>query len=518
MFDKVSKIEAAGSGMSLIGHSLLLLRDIGIDIDGGEWQFRSKCAGNNENPANDQANSTQIDRDETAGQVADSLPMPLGLRQNDVSLRRSDGTIVLQTPTESGDQFIVGAFGSVQYNCHRGELQQALLRRAIQVGVLVRTGERVQGIRQWLGSKDVEGWVEVLLEKGVYVEGCAVIGADGVHSVVRESLRRGSFRKDWTQHGHGIDHEDNEKDKKKKAKANMSTRVDEEEIVYEGGAAVPTLRYCGYSCWRGLTSDTSCFTSAREHPVMYKTVAHEGGGQVSFTVGRMPRGRVFWVCDIGYGERQENPEDIHKFIVQAVGKGACGEIEKVIRSTPASAIVRTNIHEVHITCYARTELYYFKSNIVSVLRSCGVAIVSFYFYFSMEVSHFLISPILFHILAHIKTTYHPRVHIGIGRVALIGDAAHAMVHHFGQGACMAIEDSFRLAMCYEKALLAAKSGIEMKGLPFCGRDREISSYGTHNRILRYWTESFFILSVSLGSTYSIFEFRCATHRLSVPVC
>ena len=34
-----------------------------------------------------------------------------------------------------------------------------------------------------------------------------------------------------------------------------------------------------------------------------------------------------------------------------------------------------------------------------------------------------------------------------GRVVLIGDAAHPVVHHFGQGACLAIEDAVRLVQC-----------------------------------------------------------------------
>ena len=32
-----------------------------------------------------------------------------------------------------------------------------------------------------------------------------------------------------------------------------------------------------------------------------------------------------------------------------------------------------------------------------------------------------------------------------GRVTLLGDAAHAMLPHIGQGACMAIEDGYALA-------------------------------------------------------------------------
>jgi 2-polyprenyl-6-methoxyphenol hydroxylase-like FAD-dependent oxidoreductase len=37
-----------------------------------------------------------------------------------------------------------------------------------------------------------------------------------------------------------------------------------------------------------------------------------------------------------------------------------------------------------------------------------------------------------------------------GRVALLGDAAHAMTPHLGQGACQAIEDAVVLAACLDE--------------------------------------------------------------------
>ncbi|WP_369687129.1 FAD-dependent monooxygenase [Streptomyces somaliensis] len=42
---------------------------------------------------------------------------------------------------------------------------------------------------------------------------------------------------------------------------------------------------------------------------------------------------------------------------------------------------------------------------------------------------------------------------GRGRVLLVGDAAHAMTPHLGQGAAMAVEDAYALA-------LALRAGVE----------------------------------------------------------
>ena len=45
----------------------------------------------------------------------------------------------------------------------------------------------------------------------------------------------------------------------------------------------------------------------------------------------------------------------------------------------------------------------------------------------------------------------PLPHWSTARMTLLGDAAHAMVPHFGQGAGQAIEDGFALAICLENA-------------------------------------------------------------------
>jgi zeaxanthin epoxidase len=49
-----------------------------------------------------------------------------------------------------------------------------------------------------------------------------------------------------------------------------------------------------------------------------------------------------------------------------------------------------------------------------------------------------------------------------GRVALLGDSAHAMQPNLGQGGCMAIEDSYELAKLIDEAMPAAQARAEAK--------------------------------------------------------
>lgn len=49
-----------------------------------------------------------------------------------------------------------------------------------------------------------------------------------------------------------------------------------------------------------------------------------------------------------------------------------------------------------------------------------------------------------------------------GRVALLGDSAHAMQPNLGQGGCMAIEDAYELA----KIMSAEMEGRRERGQPF----------------------------------------------------
>ena len=192
-------------------------------------------------------------------------------------------------------------------------------------------------------------------------------------------------------------------------------------------------------CWRGITEDKEAWGGVwgkeggggkdggwggevGEHPVMYKTVVHKGGEKVSFTVGRMGGGRTFWVFDIvmkegevGWVTKRERelrekvgpssssshapsstsypPGALHDYLLSCLGTDTSPEIKTVIRRTKERDIIRTELYDTSPHCFTA---------------------------------------------------------VAKGRVAIVGDAAHPMVHHFGQGACMAIEDSFRVGKLVEK--------------------------------------------------------------------
>ena len=60
---------------------------------------------------------------------------------------------------------------------------------------------------------------------------------------------------------------------------------------------------------------------------------------------------------------------------------------------------------------------------------------------------------------------------GIGRVTLLGDAAHPMTPNLGQGACQAIEDAVVLALCLgerapQPSPCGATKGCVPTGLPW----------------------------------------------------
>jgi 2-polyprenyl-6-methoxyphenol hydroxylase-like FAD-dependent oxidoreductase len=139
------------------------------------------------------------------------------------------------------------------------------------------------------------------------------------------------------------------------------------------------------------------------HPVMYKTSAHppECPG-VSVTVAQASGGRVFWAFDTTMPENSAKPKDLRAFMSSRLGH-VSGEnvtnvdedILGVLASTEEKNVLRTDLYEADALPWTR---------------------------------------------------------IGHGNVILIGDAAHVMVHHFGQGACVAIEDAVRLAQLLDTEL------------------------------------------------------------------
>lgn len=177
--------------------------------------------------------------------------------QNDVSLRRYDGKVLFQVPLFS-DSDLVRNFGSVQYNVHRGELQQQLMNLYTSEGGRLITGRRFVRLHQ------SNGLVTAEFEDNSMITAKLLVGADGAHSAVRRCLFGDT-----------------------------------------------SLRYSGSSCWRGMLqvspSRLSCASktnglgesvSAASNRAMYKTIVHPAGKSASFTCGWTTQNRCFWVLDI----------------------------------------------------------------------------------------------------------------------------------------------------------------------------------------------------------------------------
>lgn len=315
LVDKVKQMKDAGSGMSVIGHSLSILRNLGID-----------------------------------------LPSTIGLKQTDVSLRAHTGQRLFQVPLHA-DPELVREFGSVQYNVHRGELQQALMDVYLREGGRLLTGKRFVSLTQTetacppqsprassssAPTRLSRAAVTATFEDGTTVAAQLLVGADGARSRVRACL-------------YG------------------------EEC----------LRYSGASCWRGFIPECPSAlraTDAAQRQCMYKTVSHPNGFGASFTCGWTTRQRCFWVLDVNYPKDTpfDSEEKAMAFLLEQT-RSFAPEVQTIIRSTKAEALIQTDVYD----CKA--------------------------------------------------------IPCRLGGVVLVGDAGHAVVHHFGQGACLAIEDAVALA-------------------------------------------------------------------------
>ncbi len=160
-----------------------------------------------------------------------------------MTLQTASGRVLFDVPLRS-DGALAQAFGSVQYNVHRGELQQALLARYAAEGGKLVLGRRCVGFEQGADS------VTAVFDDGSRARGALLVGADGVHSAVRAALH--------PQH---------------------------------------RLHYSGFSCWRGIAAAAA--PALRRHPrCMFKTVTAPSGHDISFTAGWTTGARCFWVLDV----------------------------------------------------------------------------------------------------------------------------------------------------------------------------------------------------------------------------
>jgi len=212
--------------------------------------------------------------------------------------------------------------GTITIVVHRAELLSLLLKTLGEDNV--HLGMTCVGYTQ-----DATG-VSVRFADGQQVRGDILIGADGIHSVIRTQLF---------------------------------------------GMIKP--RYVGYTCWRGLA-----------HTTRTNLETWSWGKGCQFGITPMSQGRAYWFVQKYAPEGEVDKPGERKNSLLEQFHDWHDPIPAVIEATAETDILRNDIYE----------------------------------------------------LKHLNQW-------GIGRVTLLGDAAHAMTPNLGQGACQAIEDAVALANC-----------------------------------------------------------------------
>ena len=241
-------------------------------------------------------------------------------------LRRPNGEVLVAM---AGDE-LSRRMGTIAV-AHRAELLE-MLGGHVDRG-RVRLAHRCVAV-----SQDSNGVTARALKNGETVRADALIGADGLRSIVRRQLF--------------------------------------------GNTAV---RYAGYTAWRAVVN-------AKIEP----TIAETWGRGQRFGIVPMAGGRVYWFAVKTAPEGERDPAGGAKKALTGLFRGWHRPIEDLIAAAREESILRSDIYDIEpLRRFARR------------------------------------------------------------RVALLGDAAHAMTPNLGQGACQAIEDSVVLA-----ALLQSKGQIE----------------------------------------------------------
>ncbi len=239
VFERTPQVREVGSGLILAGNAVTALHKLGL------------------------------------ADVLQTIAAPL----LSASIRSWRGEVLVDMPMQEA----MRRFGASTVAVHRAELQAALVQ-ALEKGSL---HTHMHGI----GFEQDEAGVRVRFASGEEVQGDLLVGADGLHSVVRAQLV---------------------------------------------GAARP--RYAGYTAWRAVT----CFSMPQREA---QTTFETWGAGRRFGFIPLTQGRVCWfaVANAPEGEREEQAKEKRR-VLELVA--SCHEPARaVIEATEAAAILRTDIYD-----------------------------------------------------------------------------------------------------------------------------------------------------------------------------
>lgn len=137
VFDKAARLEETGAGIVLAANAMKALGKLGV---GGQVEARGAMVGTAE-------------------------------------IRTWDGKLITALPAVKQAEL----YGTYSYLIHRAELQSILLDA-------VREQAPMYMDKKWTGYREDSGKVSALFADGIQEEADVLIGADGIHSVIRERL------------------------------------------------------------------------------------------------------------------------------------------------------------------------------------------------------------------------------------------------------------------------------------------------------------------------------------------
>jgi 2-polyprenyl-6-methoxyphenol hydroxylase-like FAD-dependent oxidoreductase len=239
VFERTRQFREAGSGLILAGNAVKALQKLGL------------------------------------ADVLCSIAAPL----RHAPLRSWRGDVLLELPVQEA----MRRFGTTSVGVHRAELHAALVQALAPESL--RTNMQVIGFEQ-----DEEG-VRVQFASGEEVQGDLLVGADGLHSVIRSKLT---------------------------------------------GAAKP--RYAGYTAWRGVI----CYPmNQREAQTAFET----WGAGKRFGIIPLTKGRICWFAVANAPEGACEDEIREKQKVLDLVSSCHEPARAVVEATEPSAILRTPIYD-----------------------------------------------------------------------------------------------------------------------------------------------------------------------------